>query len=162
MKKEQLFTTLDNVSIHDTTMPLLQAMYLEFKELSKKKPDAVVSKSKINITNRLLEKVRVVLCDEDSIDFLDLLNEDDVPQSSDVTLILSQYVAAMKAFHDKYYGWDGSDHSWFAKQKSDLVEKKRDFWGRPLNYWFLRIAGRTVTIYCYYNKYGLKRGLCEA
>jgi hypothetical protein len=115
MKKEQLFTTLDNVSIHDTTMPLLQAMYLEFKELSKKKPDAVVSKSKINITNRLLEKVRVVLCDEDSIDFLDLLNEDDVPQSSDVTLILSQYVAAMKAFHDKYYGWDGSDHSWFAK-----------------------------------------------
>jgi hypothetical protein len=40
------------------------------------------------------------------MEFLDLLNEDDVPQLSDVTLILSQYVAAMEAFKRKYYGWD--------------------------------------------------------
>ncbi len=34
---------------------------------------------------------------------------------SDVTLIFSQYVAAMQAFKDKYYGWDGSEHVWFTK-----------------------------------------------
>ncbi|EJU6114734.1 hypothetical protein N4Z96_004523, partial [Salmonella enterica] len=45
--------------------------------------------------------------------FLDLLDEDDVPQASDVTLILSQYVAAMDAFREKHYGWDGSTHDWF-------------------------------------------------
>lgn len=98
-------------------MPLLLAMYTEFKELSKKKPDAAVSKSKIKITNRLLEKITVVLNDEKTIEFLDLLDEDDIPQISDVTLILSQYVAAMEAFHKTHYGWDGSEHKWFIKGK---------------------------------------------
>ncbi|QKJ17847.1 hypothetical protein HRD70_14240 [Yersinia kristensenii] len=95
--------------------PLLRAMYTEFKEISKKKPDSAVSKGKIKIVNRLLEKVKTVLSDEASISFLDLLDEDDVPQASDVTLILSQYVAAMDAFHEKYYGWNGSTHEWFIK-----------------------------------------------
>ncbi|NIA23656.1 MAG: hypothetical protein GWP03_05820 [Proteobacteria bacterium] len=117
MTNKKYYTAPDKASTHDTTMPLLQAMYGEFKEISKKKPDSAVSKSKIKITNRLLERVRVVLKDEESIDFLDLLDEDDVPQASDVTLILSQYVAAMNAFHDKYYGWDGTDHKWFVEER---------------------------------------------
>jgi hypothetical protein len=103
--KDKATTTSDKTSTHDTTMPLLVSMYAEFKELSKKKPDAAVSKSKISIANRLLAKVRTVLSDEDSMDFLDLLDEDDVPQVSDVTLILSQYLAAMKAFQEKYYDY---------------------------------------------------------
>ena len=113
MKAGKVTTTSAKAATHDTTMPLLNSMYSEFKELSKKKPDAAVSKSKINIANRLLTRVRTILDDEESIDFLDILDEDDVPQVSDVTLILSQYVAAMEAFHKKYHGWDGSEHRWF-------------------------------------------------
>lgn len=90
-------------------------MFEEFKDLAKKKPDAAVSKSKIAIANRLLNKVREVLADEESIDFLDLLDEDDVPQASDVTLVISQYVAAMTAFRANYFGWDGSDNRWFVE-----------------------------------------------
>lgn len=93
-------------------MPLLHAMFEEFKELAKKKPEAAVSKSKLVIANRLLQRVREVLADEESIEFLDLLDEDDVPQMSDVTLIFSQYVAAMHAFKTKYHGWNGADHAW--------------------------------------------------
>jgi len=113
--KERLYTSKENASIHDTTMPLLEAMYSEFKELSKKKPDAAVSKNKIKIANGLLEKVRAVLSGEESIEFLDLLDEDDIPQASDVTLMLSQYVAAMRAFKDKFHGWNGTAHTWFLK-----------------------------------------------
>ena len=40
------YTTKERAQAYDTTMPLLEAMYLEFKDLSKKKPDAAVSKSK--------------------------------------------------------------------------------------------------------------------
>lgn len=106
-------TTIDRANTHDTTMPLLNSMYTEFKELSKKKPEAAISKNKIKIVNRLLEKVREVLIEEESIEFLDLLDEDDVPQTSDVTLILSQYVAAMGGFHSKYYGYvSGEGHIW--------------------------------------------------
>lgn len=106
-------TTKEKAKTHDTTTPLLKAMYIEFKDISKKKPDSAVSKGKLKIVNRLLDKVKTVLSDEESIMFLDLLDEDDVPQASDVTLILSQYVAAMDAFHEKHYGWDGSTHNWF-------------------------------------------------
>ena len=115
MSSDKSYTTKEKARTHDTMTPLLQAMYAEFKELSKKKPDSAVSKSKIKIVNRLLERVKTVLSDEESIEFLDMLDEDDVPQASDVTLILSQYVAAMDAFHDKHYGWNGSDRAWFIK-----------------------------------------------
>ncbi|EKN3846941.1 hypothetical protein ACSILG_000913 [Yersinia enterocolitica] len=115
MNSDKFYTTQEKAQTHDTMTPLLRAMYTEFKEISKKKPDSAVSKGKIKIVNRLLEKVKTVLSDEASISFLDLLDEDDVPQASDVTLILSQYVAAMDAFHEKYYGWNGSTHEWFIK-----------------------------------------------
>lgn len=108
-------TEKNKADTHDTIMPLLQAMYLEFKELSKKTPSAAISKQKITIVNRLLSSLSKILADEESIKFLDMLDEDDVPQMSDVTLMLSQYVAAMKAFKEKYYGWDGSTHKWFLK-----------------------------------------------
>lgn len=109
------YTTKEKAQNHDTTMPLLEAMYSEFKELSKKKPDSAVSKSKIKITNRLLEKVRTVLEDSTSIEFLDLLDEDDIPQVSDVTLILSQYVASMEAFRKRHYGYYEGEHKWVIK-----------------------------------------------
>lgn len=109
------YTTKEKVQNYNTTMPLLEAMYSEFKELSKKKPDAVVNKSKIKIANRLLDKVRTVLDDSTSIEFLDLLDEDDVPQVSDVTLILSQYVASMEAFHKRHYGYYENKHQWLIK-----------------------------------------------
>ncbi len=113
MKK--IYTTKEKAHIYDTTMPLLKAMYSEFKELSKKKSDAAVSKSKIKISNRLLEKVRQVLKNESEIEFLDLIDEDEIPQVSDVTLILSQYVAAMESYREFHYGWNGSEQDWFIK-----------------------------------------------
>jgi len=115
MSTKQAATTMAKASTHDVMTPLLAAMYKEFKELSKKKPESAVSKNKLLIANRLLEKIREVLETEESIEFLDLLNEDDVPQVSDVTLIFSQYVAAMQAFKGRYHGWDGSEHRWFTK-----------------------------------------------
>lgn len=113
MAQNEAKTTSTKASTHDVMTPLLDAMFEEFKDLAKKKPDAAVSKSKLVIANRLLHKIRGVLADEESIEFLDLLNEDDVPQASDVTLVFSQYVAAMHAFKQKYHGWNGSELAWF-------------------------------------------------
>jgi hypothetical protein len=39
-------------------MPLLAAMFREFQEASKKKPDAVLNKRKVQIVNRLLHDDR--------------------------------------------------------------------------------------------------------
>jgi hypothetical protein len=76
-----------------------------------------ISIKKIFIVNRLLEKIRFILTEDDSLEFLDILNEDDIPQVSDVTIILSQYVAAMETFKEKYFGWNGLDRGWFLSNK---------------------------------------------
>jgi hypothetical protein len=110
-------TTTDKVDIYEVTMPLLRAMYSEFKEFSKKKPDEAVSKAKIRVVNRLLVQCQKVLESEASIDYLDILDEDDVPQNSDVVLMLSQYVTAMNQFRITYYrekGY-GYDAEWIVE-----------------------------------------------
>ena len=95
---------------HEVVMPLLKAMYEEFKVFGKKKPNGALGKNKIAVVNRLLEQCCVVLQSEASLAFLDLLDEDDVPQNSDVVLTLSQYVVAMEQFKKRYWTWD---KEWF-------------------------------------------------
>ncbi|MEH2311101.1 MAG: hypothetical protein V7K35_06660 [Nostoc sp.] len=115
MKKDQQQTSLVKADLHEVTMPLIHAMHVEFKELSKKKPDAVLSENKVKIVNRLLESCRKVLDSETSLDYLDLIDEDDIPRNSDVVLMLSQYVAAMKQFKSTYYSWDGQKYRWYSE-----------------------------------------------
>ena len=115
--RREATTTAEKVELYGVTKPLLAAMYSEFREFSKKKPDDVVSKAKIKVVNRLLAKCQEVLELETSINYLDLLDEDDVPQNSDVVLMLSQYVAAMNQFHSTYYKQDrfGHEHYWHVR-----------------------------------------------
>jgi hypothetical protein len=113
-RNEQHTTTKAKASKHDDLMPLLGAMFREFQEASKKKPDAVLNKRKVEIVNRLLREVIVILDAEVTRAYLDLLDEDDLLQNSDVVLILGQAVAAMQTFKEKYYGWrsDRGTHDW--------------------------------------------------
>jgi hypothetical protein len=87
-----------DAALFDSIAPLVHAMKEEYSELSKKKPDATLNKLKVQGVNRLLADLRTVLKDEPTLKYLDILSDDDLPQYSDVTLILSQYVAAMEAF----------------------------------------------------------------
>ncbi|WP_448034237.1 hypothetical protein [Bradyrhizobium liaoningense] len=105
-------TTNAKVEEYKTIKPLLEAMYAEFQELSKKKQDGQVGPTKVKMVNRLLKAVHSVLEHEPNRAYLDLLDEDDLPQNSDVVLILSQTDAAMKAFDAKYYYWSGTAHVW--------------------------------------------------
>ena len=95
-------------------MPLLNSMFREFQELSKKKPDGALNKRKVEIVNRLLRGIHGILKGESTSAYLDLLDEDALPQNSDVVLILGQAVAAMDTFSEKYYGYNSStlQHEW--------------------------------------------------
>ncbi len=99
----------DRGKSHDDLAPLLAAMFKEFQEAARKKPDAVLNAQKVRIVNRLLTDVLAILDGEPSRTYLELLKEDDLPQNSDVTLMLGQVVAAMDAFKERYYtfgsGW---------------------------------------------------------
>ncbi len=104
--------TPEQASKHEQLMPLLEAMFREFQDATKKKPDAALNKRKVAIVNRLLADVYLVLDGQTTRAYLDLLDEDDLPQNSDVSLIIGQAVAAMKAFHQKYYTWNGIESTW--------------------------------------------------
>jgi hypothetical protein len=93
-------------------MPLLEAMFRDFQDLSKKKPDGVLNKSKVKIANRLLTDVLGLLDGEPNRSYLDLFDEDDLPQYSDVVLMLGQAVAAMERFKDRYHGRAEYSYSW--------------------------------------------------
>jgi hypothetical protein len=105
-------TTTGKATEWDSLFPLLEAMHHEFQELSKKKLDGPVGSTKVKMVNRLLTSVYKILDGEINAMYLDLLNEDDLPQNSDVVLVLGQAVAAMKAFRAKYYGWRGVEETW--------------------------------------------------
>ena len=112
-KTTQGITTKEKADIFETTSPLLSALYEEIQILSKKKPDGTLNPSKIKLINRLLSDIKELLKDEPDIKYLDMIEDEDLPQYSDVVLILSQYSASMDKFENRYYGWDGVVHRWF-------------------------------------------------
>lgn len=98
-------TTDEQIKLYDTISRLLRAAFNEVKEFSKKKQDELLNEKKVKMINRLLEKAKEVLKEEPTVDFLDLLDENELPSNSDAVLTMSQYISALdKFFHDHYQG----------------------------------------------------------
>ncbi len=93
-------------------LPMLSSLLEELKEFSKKKPDGVLNKFKITTINRTLKDVKDILSYYPSNQYLDLLDDETLPQNSDAVLVLGQYKAAMDHFKKKFYRWNGSNHGW--------------------------------------------------
>ena len=67
---------------------------------------------KVRNINRLLGGLSVILKDRPSYDFLEMLDEEAIPQNSDAVLLLSQWKAALEEFRSSNYGYDGIKHRW--------------------------------------------------
>lgn len=104
--------TKANAEQFDMLLPILNSVYTEIKELSKKKQDGALNEIKVKMTNRRLSKVQTILKDDPTVEFLDLLDEVSLPTNSDAVLIIAQFQAAMVQYKDKHYGWDGFEHAW--------------------------------------------------
>ena len=96
----------------DMLFPILDSVFNEIKELSKKKQDGALNQLKVKMANRVLLKVKSFLNDDPTLEFLDLLDEEIFPTNSDAVLIISQFRAAMQQYKDKYYGWANNKYAW--------------------------------------------------
>lgn len=108
-KKEEKYTTEEQIELYETIAPLLRSAFDEVKEFSKKKQDEALNVKKVKMINRLLEKAKEVLKNESTVAFLDFLDENDLPSNSDAVLTMSQYISALKKFRDDHYhsgDWD--------------------------------------------------------
>jgi len=97
----------------DMLFPMLKAVAEEIRELSKKKQDGVLNQIKVKAINRILAKVKAILNDDPTVEFLDLLDEIELPTNSDAVLMIAQFEAAMKQFKAKYYS--NFDERWVTK-----------------------------------------------
>ncbi len=80
---------------------LLNSIYLEMKELSKKKPDEPLNKFKVSKINLILFDLTKHLTNEPTAKYLEVLDNESLPTNSDAILIIGQFKAAMKRYKDK-------------------------------------------------------------
>jgi hypothetical protein len=112
--KLEFKTSRDKSESWEALNPLLKAMFKDFQELSKKKPNDPLNEKKVELVNRLLQPVLVILESELTRGYLDLLDKENLPSNSDVSLMLGQFMASMDAFRSKYYGYsDNHKHEWY-------------------------------------------------
>lgn len=90
------------VEKYELLHPILENVWVEVKELSKKKQDEVLNKLKVRMINRILEEIKTVLVDQPTSGFLDLLDDETLPTNSDTVLILAQFQAAMDVFRGNF------------------------------------------------------------
>lgn len=103
-------TTQEKAQAYDSFFGVFSHLYRELKVFGSKKPAETLSKNKIEIINRLLEDIRGVMEEEPEYKYLDVLDDEVLPQYSDAILVLSQYEAALRGFKERYFGYDSLHH----------------------------------------------------
>lgn len=114
-------TTNEAVSTYVATSEIFKGLIREVRELSKKKPDATLNAGKVKIINRVLTDLKSFLQREPEGKFLDLLDDQELPQTSDAVLVMVQYETALGAFAKRYHKrveWDRytSTHEWITPE----------------------------------------------
>lgn len=110
--------TEEMVRTYKYLSPALSSLYNEIKELSKKKPDGIVSAYKIRLVNKTLNDVKQLLPTDPALAHLDVFSEDDLPQYSDLILVLGQFKAVLQRFQKRFnrYDSDRSTTRWFTQE----------------------------------------------
>lgn len=112
----------DDVENLEKLMGQLRGFHQEMSLLSKKAPSDGVNDFKLSLINRVIELGNDVLGEKyRPFSEFDAFNRDDVPSTSDVTLILSQYLEEAERFRSDNVERDTG--SWFYvidKEVSDI------------------------------------------
>ena len=109
------YTKREKADAFDAVIGVFTELFKELKDLGKKKPETTLSASKVRIINRVLEDVRACLVGEPDHKYLDLLDDETLPQYSDAILILYQHEGALKSFRSRCYGYNHAtgETGWF-------------------------------------------------
>jgi hypothetical protein len=115
-KKRNNIPTDAEIERYNYLSPMLDSALEEMREFAKKKQDGIVSATKIKLINRLLKDLKEILGREASAEYLDMLDEQQLPQNSDAVLVLGQYRAALDSFRGKHFGHVYSKNQWLTRE----------------------------------------------
>lgn len=112
-------TTWEKATAYESVVEAFFHLNKELKALGMKKPAETLSQSKVKFVNRILNDIQGFMKDEPEGRYLDLLDDEVLPQYSDAILILSQYEGALAGFRKRYYGWvpAESTHTWRVRDR---------------------------------------------
>ncbi len=83
------------------TLKQMRALYDEISLLSKKSPTDGVNKFKLRLINTVLETANKLLSEKNKpFDQFTVFTEDDLPNNSDVVIILSQYLQRLEELEE--------------------------------------------------------------
>jgi len=113
-----MFPKEQDIEIFKILSPMLNSIFIEMKEFSKKVPNDKLNELKVKMINRILVEIKNLLNTEPSILFLDLLDDDTLPSNSDTVLILTQHKTALENFRTSYFYSDDAyaDNRWHTEE----------------------------------------------
>jgi hypothetical protein len=106
--KDIYLPTAGEVDKFERLSPLLDSIYEEMKEFSKKKPEELLNSLKVKMINKVLMQVKDFLVKDPNIEFLELLDDATLPSNSDTVLIIGQFRAILNQFKNRFYYYDSS------------------------------------------------------
>ena len=115
------FTTKEKVDAFKKGADIVRALLKEMRELSKKKPDGTLSKFQVKTINRALGGAQDVFHDDEKLEYLDLLEDEQLPTNADAVLVMTQYETALQSFEDEHFGYSASlgETGWHVHEQVD-------------------------------------------
>lgn len=102
MRNAAAKTTEKMVQIYNETAPQLFVLQTELRELAKKRPDGTLSKAKVALLNRVLTDIKEPFQKEIGGKYLELLDDEILPQYSDAVLVIAQYATVLAQFKERH------------------------------------------------------------
>lgn len=127
MSNIDFLPSVEEVKAFQMLYPMLVADLTEMRELSKKKQDGVVNALKVKIINKKLEKIKSLLENQPTEEFLELLDEETLPTNSDAVFMILQFKSGMKHFEDRYYTKTYSEFGKSWKTRGESYEEDMQF-----------------------------------
>ena len=127
MTEFEHITTDAAVRTYVSAKGVFDALLNEVRVLSGKKPDATLSKSKVKLINNVLSDLMSILEGEPEGKYLQILEDDNLPQVSDALMVMVQFNAVLNSFRNRYHqnvkdGYHVGKSYWITKELLDVWE----------------------------------------
>lgn len=101
----------------------IDALYKELHPYALKKPHDPVNKFKLGIINVLIGSINTLIGHEYCpISGFEQFDENTMPTTSDVSLVIDQYVVALEAFRSRNIAYEEHDEAWFYILDDDIED----------------------------------------
>lgn len=115
-------------SIHqfEKTEGQLSGLYKEISLLSKKNPNDLINKFKLKFINQTLKESNDLLGDKyKPYATFEIFEEDNLPTTSDVTMILEQYLNCLEKLRCDNIKYEYGEYYWLIDNKISKIETHR-------------------------------------